>query len=132
MLMLRSNFQDAYALCRVFKKSLNAPKSGDHYASDRSSSINDQFYTEGRGDDYESPDYGMPPSATTSSSMLLHGSPLMHVAGPSTDDKWMQYLSDEAFTFNNPSFPSTNEAFPYHPSKVIPIQLTCKLGLVKM
>ncbi|PHT89124.1 NAC domain-containing protein 53 [Capsicum annuum] len=119
-----NGLQDAYALCRVFKKSLNAPKSGDHYASDRSSSINDQFYTEGRGDDYESPDYGMPPSATTSSSMLLHGSPLMHVAGPSTDDKWMQYLSDEAFTFNNPSFPSTNEAFPYHPSKV-DIALEC-------
>ncbi|KAJ8544731.1 hypothetical protein K7X08_017314 [Anisodus acutangulus] len=119
-----NGLQDAYALCRVFKKSLNAPKSGDHYASDRSSSINDQLYTEGRYDDYDqSSDYGMP-SATTSSSMLVHGhgSPLMDVAGPS-DDKWMQYLSDEAFTFNNPSFPSTG-ALPYHPYKV-DIALEC-------
>ncbi|CAN4105408.1 unnamed protein product [Withania somnifera] len=117
-----NGLQDAYALCRVFKKSLNGPKSGDHYVSARSSSINDQLHIEERGDDYESSDYGMPPSATTSSAKLLHGSPLMNVAGPS-DDKWMQYLSDEAFTFNNPSFPS-NGAFPYHPSKV-DIALEC-------
>ncbi|KAK4360442.1 hypothetical protein RND71_019394 [Anisodus tanguticus] len=112
-----NGLQDAYALCRVFKKSLNAQNSGDHYASDRSSSINDQLYTEGRGGDYEISHYGMP-SATTSSSMLVHGhgSPLMNAAGPS-DDKWMQYLSGEAFNFNNPSFPSTG-ALTYHPSKV--------------
>ncbi|XP_009765145.1 NAC domain-containing protein 54 [Nicotiana tabacum] len=118
-----NGMQDAYALCRVFKKSLNAPKSGDHYASDRSSSID--VYTEGsRFDDMDqSSDYGMP-SAATSSSMAVHGSPLMNVAGPSHDDKWMQYLSDEAFTSINPSFPTSNGAFPYHPSKV-DIALEC-------
>ncbi|KAK6796515.1 hypothetical protein RDI58_004216 [Solanum bulbocastanum] len=122
-----NGFQDAYALCRVFKKSLNVPKIGDHYGSDRSGcSINDQLYTDGRGEDS---DYGMMPTTTSSSSMLLHGSPLMNVAppAPSNDDnKWMQYLSDEAnFTFNNsPSFP-TNGPFPYnHPSKV-DIALEC-------
>lgn len=92
------DLQDAYALCRVFKKSLNAPKSGDHYASDRSSSI-DVYTEESRFDDIDhtSPNYGMP----------------MNVAATTHDDKWMQYLSDEAFTSINPNSNG------YHPSKVI-------------
>ncbi|XP_010315723.2 NAC domain-containing protein 54-like [Solanum lycopersicum] len=122
-----NGLQDAYALCRVFKKSLNVPKIGDHYGSDRSGcSINDQLYTEGRGEDC---DYGMMTTTTSSSSRLLHGSPLMNHAAPTPtndDNKWMQYLSDEAnYTFNNnPSF-ATNGHFPYnHPSKV-DIALEC-------
>nr|XP_016505053.1 PREDICTED: NAC domain-containing protein 86-like [Nicotiana tabacum] len=92
-----NGMQDAYALCRVFKKSLNAPKSGDHYASDRSSSI-DVYTEESRFDDIDhtSPNYGMP----------------MNVAATTHDDKWMQYLSDEAFTSINPNSNG------YHPSKV--------------
>lgn len=103
-MLIRKKLQDAYALCRVFKKSLNAVKIGDHYGSDRSGcSINDQLYT-------EDSDYGMP---TTASSSMLH-----HASLPLTDDnKWMQYLSDEPnFTCNNNP---TNAPFPYnHPSKV--------------
>ncbi|KAL3525089.1 hypothetical protein ACH5RR_013461 [Cinchona calisaya] len=125
-----SGLQDAYALCRVFKKSLNIPKLGDHYgtatASDRSSSIDP--YSEGRCDDLESFDYPMP-SATAANnsnypmqsascpSNIIHGSPLNNINNGPSDNRWMQYLSDEAFSFNNSSFPN-HAAISYPPSKV--------------
>lgn len=135
-------FQDAYALCRVFKKSLNIPKIGDHYtsataaASDRSSSIDPYS-----ADDIESFDYAMPTAtvisdnnnnnsnyhnvsaSAASSSNIIHGSSPMNTtstaAAPTHDSRWMQYLSDEAFSFNNnPSFPNYMNNMPYPPSKV--------------
>nr|XP_016487654.1 PREDICTED: NAC domain-containing protein 86-like [Nicotiana tabacum] len=120
-----NGLQDAYALCRVIKRSLNGPKTGDvHYASDRSSSI--EIYSEGRCEKYHdmeirSHDYAMPSSS--SSSMAVHGSP-MNVATPTptpSDDMWnMQYLSNEAFSFNNSTaHPIPNYGtLPYPPSKV--------------
>ncbi|XP_027074037.2 NAC domain-containing protein 54 [Coffea arabica] len=131
-----SGLQDAYALCRVFKKSLNIPKIGDHYgtatASDRSSSIDP--YSEGRCDDLESFDYSMPSATTINnsnypmqsascSSNIIHGSPLNNINEGPSDCRWMQYLSDEAFGFSNPSFPN-HAAMSYPPSRV-DIALEC-------
>ncbi|XP_059282737.1 NAC domain-containing protein 54-like [Lycium ferocissimum] len=102
-----NGLQDAYALCRIIKKSLNAPKMGDPYtsaSSDRSSSID--LYSEGRCDnDMEISEYRRSPSAT-----------LNVAAGPS-DDKWLQYFSDEAINFNSPSYQHYGTS-PYAPPKV--------------
>ncbi|PHT90842.1 NAC domain-containing protein 53 [Capsicum annuum] len=132
-----NGLQDAYALCRVIKRSLNnnGPKIGEKYygsaaISDRSSSI-DQVYSEGRGDlhDIESShdhEYGIMPSSS-SSSMAVHGSPINTNASALTDDRWMQYLSNEAFTFNNNNTaqPIPNYGtLPFLPSKV-DIALEC-------
>ncbi|PHT56327.1 NAC domain-containing protein 53 [Capsicum baccatum] len=132
-----NGLQDAYALCRVIKRSLNnnGPKIGEQYygraaISDRSSSI-DQVYSEGRGDlhDIESShdhEYGIMPSSS-SSSMAVHGSPINTNASAPTDDRWMQYLSNEAFTFNNTNAaqPIPNYGtLPLPPSKV-DIALEC-------
>ncbi|XP_019177519.1 PREDICTED: NAC domain-containing protein 86 isoform X2 [Ipomoea nil] len=137
---IQNGLQDAYALCRVFKKSLTntGPKIGDHYVSatsDRSSSMD--IYSEGRCEEMESSNYAMaaPPSAAAAScssmaAAAVHGSPFHHhvaAAGPSTnDDKWMHYLSDEAFSFHTPppsSLPNY-ATMPYPPSKV-DIALEC-------
>ncbi|CAH1413800.1 unnamed protein product [Lactuca virosa] len=114
--------QDAYSLCRVFKKSLIPPKTtvpGDHYAtaaSDLSSCID--LYSEGGrgGEDMETCNYQTPPMASSSSTNILHGS---HNQNHINDVKWTQYLSEDAFTFTNPSF--TNSSclnLPYPASKV--------------
>ncbi|XP_022016034.1 NAC domain-containing protein 86 [Helianthus annuus] len=112
--------QDAYSLCRVFKKSLNPPKAtttGDQYtsmASDRSSCLN--LYSEGRigGEDMETSN-NQTPSRASGSSTILHGS--HNYPSDTNDVKWTQYLSEDAFTFSNPSF-STYGNLPYPPSKV--------------
>lgn len=120
---------------------MNIPKIGDHYgtaASDRSSSIDP--YSDGRMcDDIESFDYAIMPAATTtvsdnsnnypmsaaSSSNIIHGSTSSPMNNTCSDSRWMQYLSDEAFSFNNNNnhnFPSSfpNHCnVPYPPSKVI-------------
>ncbi|KAL0462448.1 UNVERIFIED_CONTAM: NAC domain-containing protein 45 [Sesamum latifolium] len=110
-----SGLQDAYALCRVFKKSLNnSPKIGDHYvasASDRSSSID--LHCEGRYDDLDSSDYQMPLTSSPATNMT---------SSSATDARWMQYLSEEAFSFNNPY--SNSPPIPYPPSRV-DIALEC-------
>ncbi|MFS8010051.1 putative transcription factor NAM family [Helianthus anomalus] len=112
--------QDAYSLCRVFKKSLNAPKTnvGVHYAavvSDRSSSM-DRYSEGGRGgEDMETCNYPTP-MASSSSDHLNHGTP--YVSSETSDGRWMQYLSEEAFTFPNPSFTNCGNVS-YPPSKEI-------------
>nr|KAJ0223365.1 hypothetical protein LSAT_V11C200076050 [Lactuca sativa] len=119
-----SGLKDAYSLCRVFKKSLNAPKTtiGVHYAvavSDHSSSMD--LYSEGGrgGEDMETCNYPTP--MASSSSNINHGSP--HNVSESSDGRWMQYLSEEAFAFPNPSFTNYgNVSFP--PTKV-DIALEC-------
>ncbi|KAK4360888.1 hypothetical protein RND71_019840 [Anisodus tanguticus] len=131
-----NGLQDAYALCRVIKKSLNnGPKIEDHYGSaaisDRSSSI-DVYSEGGRCDnDMESShhhEYGIMPSssATCSSSMAVHGSPMNNIVSAPSDDKWMQYLSNEAFSFNNSTQPIIPNygTLPFPPSKV-DITLEC-------
>ncbi|XP_073278509.1 NAC domain-containing protein 54-like [Primulina huaijiensis] len=102
-----TGLQDAYALCRIFTKSLNmGPKViGDEYvtsASNRSSSINDHHQHQhlyNSGEDVDD-----------------------IVTGSSSDAKWMQYLSEEAFSFPNPY--SDCNPLPYPPSKV-DIALEC-------
>ncbi|KAK1410588.1 hypothetical protein QVD17_37125 [Tagetes erecta] len=117
--------QDAYSLCRVFKKSLNAPKTntGAHYAaavSDHSSSMD--LYSEGGrgGDDMEACDYQTP--MASSSSNINHGT-APYISSETSDGRWMQYLSEEAFTFPNPSFTNCGDVS-YPPTKV-DIALEC-------
>ncbi|XVF20466.1 hypothetical protein REPUB_Repub12eG0002700 [Reevesia pubescens] len=113
---------DAYALCRVFKKSATAPKIiGDHYQSattanqiqitnELSSSL--ELYSEGRCE--ESSDFSIP--VDTCSPSILNRSSID--ISDARDVKWMQSLSDDdAFGLTNPSF-SSYATLPYPPSKV--------------
>ncbi|KAI3794397.1 hypothetical protein L1987_37028 [Smallanthus sonchifolius] len=116
--------QDAYSLCRVFKKSLNAPKTnvGVQYAaaaSDHSSSMD--LYSEGGrgGEDMETCNYPTP--MASSSSNINHGTP--YISSETSDGRWMQYLSEEAFAFPNPSFANCGNVS-YPPTKV-DIALEC-------
>ena len=113
--------QDAYALCRVFKKSATGPKIGEHYAipttsyqltSDHSSSI--ELYSEGRCEDLESTDYRMPYDNSCSPNMVAGSS---HDISGTRDGKWMQFLSEDAFNFTPPPFPNYGTVS-YPPSKV--------------
>ncbi|XP_057971540.1 NAC domain-containing protein 54 [Malania oleifera] len=118
-----SGLQDAYALCRVFKKSIAiAPKivgqynvvgtSSHQMGSDHSSSM--ELYSEGRGEDLECSDYPAP--FDRCSTNIVDGSPNM--ASGMGDGQWTQFLSDEAFSFAAPStFPHTGSSS-YLPSKV--------------
>ncbi|XP_071735367.1 NAC domain-containing protein 54-like [Rutidosis leptorrhynchoides] len=117
--------QDAYSLCRVFKKSLNAPKTaiGVHYAaaaSDHSSSM-DLYSEGGRGGDQDMETCNYQTPMASSSSNINHGSP--YISNETSDGRWMQYLSEEAFSFPNPSFNNCGHVS-YPPSKV-EIALEC-------
>ncbi|KAL6521385.1 hypothetical protein OROGR_017954 [Orobanche gracilis] len=115
-----TGLQDAYALCRVFKKSVNIPKIvEEHYvasASDRSSSI--ELHCDGKYDNndlIDSSEYTMPVNSTA-----------INIVGSSDEVTWSQYLSEDiAYTFNNIN-QYTNAAahLPYPPSKV-DIALEC-------
>ncbi|KAL2551276.1 NAC domain containing protein 28 [Forsythia ovata] len=110
---IANGLQDGYALCRVFKKSLNGPKIGDQFvntASERSSSID--MYSQGKCDDFDSSDYTMP--LGTCSSSAINASQ-MNINGPN-DGRWTQYLSEEEFGFINPY--SQCAPTSYTPSKV--------------
>ncbi|XP_022846826.1 NAC domain-containing protein 86-like [Olea europaea var. sylvestris] len=109
-----NGLQDAYALCRVFKKSLNGPKIGDKYlttATERSSSID--LYSQGKCDDLDSSDYPM--ASGTCSSSATNASQ-MNINEPD-DGRWTQYLSEEAFGFINSPY-SHCAPTSYTPSKV--------------
>ncbi|XP_049931745.1 NAC domain-containing protein 86-like isoform X2 [Nymphaea colorata] len=113
-----SGMQDAYALCRVFKKNGNGPKPvGDQYGSalNPSSSAwtaNDHSSTlevsEERGDDVESRNYrGF--AADSSSSELIHGRPAQLYGNcqrsyNAMEGGWMQFLSDEVVSPPTPTF----------------------------
>ncbi|KAK8501850.1 hypothetical protein V6N12_072984 [Hibiscus sabdariffa] len=111
--------QDAYALCRVFKKTTIAPKViGEHYqhvptsnqiACEHSSSL--ELYSGGRYE--ESSDFTIPID-TCSSSIL--GRTSIDICD-ANEVKWMQPLSQEVFGLTNTSFPNY-ETLPYLPSKV--------------
>ncbi|XP_030506735.2 NAC domain-containing protein 54 [Cannabis sativa] len=120
-----SGLQDAYALCRVFKKSAVGPKIGEQYygstststtnhmsqnhhqilnhnnrninmTSDHSSSI--EIYSDGRCDDFESNNYSMLPPDTCSApkSMMQRYRPEYHHS-----HKWTNFLSnDDNFNYN--------------------------------
>ncbi|KAE8672110.1 putative Ran GTPase binding protein [Hibiscus syriacus] len=115
--------QDAYALCRVFKKTAIAPKiAGEHYqhvstsnpiACEHSSSL--ELYSERRCE--ESSD--LPVQVDISSSSFL-GRPSIDICD-ANDVKWMPSLSQDAFGFPN------YETLPYHPSKVDVVQECARL-----
>ncbi|XP_010694972.2 NAC domain-containing protein 54 [Beta vulgaris subsp. vulgaris] len=99
-----SGLQDAYALCRVFKKtpttiSNNIATSPQEHsftsivqmASDQSSSID--IYSEGRCDDFESSDYSVPIERCSTSFTHGSSSSLCDIG----DGQWMQYLNEEEF-----------------------------------
>ncbi|KAL8109281.1 NAC domain-containing protein 86-like [Apium graveolens] len=116
--------QDAYALCRIFKKSLNAPKVEDHnynVSVNHNSSRHAPIYSEGRSEEnMEISDYAMPPLSPYSSNnnLVRHGAP--HCSGSrisTADTRWMQCLSDDSFSFTNPTFSDCNPSS-YKPSKL--------------
>lgn len=115
--------QDAYALCRVFKKSAPGPKIIEHYgapyelhpqwtANDHSAT---ELSSDGRGDDFGSSSY--PFQSESCSSAIIERAPYSNAAA-AVDGKWMQYLAEEAFNAtNNPPFYDPS-SFSYVPSKV--------------
>ncbi|CAA0814535.1 NAC domain containing protein 28 [Striga hermonthica] len=118
-----TGLQDAYALCRVFKKSLNVPKIGDHYniasASDRSSSIDIHCEGNYENDLIDSSEYPTPTNTIPT---------CINITGSSSNDAtWSQYLSEDEFTFtnnNNNPYSNPGPAILYPPSKV-DIALEC-------
>ncbi|XP_022990012.1 NAC domain-containing protein 86-like [Cucurbita maxima] len=125
-----SGLQDAYALCRVFKKSATiAPKieENQQYCNITSSSNqfinNDQsseLYSEGRCEEPESSNYSMPFDGFQSHQVNNDCS--FDMFGGRREGKWSQFLSQEAFN-SAPSLPSYAN-IPYPPSKV-DIALEC-------
>lgn len=137
---MHCNFQDAYALCRIFKKSAVGPKTGEQYTTTRSVNPNYQqqqwtsnhhhhyghsstieLSSEGRGEDLESTSYPFPPDQTCSPDVIqgMSTSSSFDFNGSNRDGKWMQYLADDqAFGTTTPAaFPSHGQ-IPYLPSKV--------------
>ncbi|KAK7302040.1 hypothetical protein RJT34_12919 [Clitoria ternatea] len=127
--------QDAYALCRVFKKTaIIVPKVGEQYAnnvisshgnqinSDQSSSI--ELYSEGRGEVLESSNYLMP--WDTCSSQNINGTAL-NINGGTRDNNigtWSHFLSEDLLNLpTSSSFPNFG-TMTYPPSKV-DIALEC-------
>lgn len=132
--------QDAYALCRVFKKTACGPKIGEHYAttstnnhmintnhiaSDHSSSI--EIYSDGRCDpDFESSNYSMQPDSCSVPVLHRSSSHLDHViaerfrdANRSCNPHFLSHHDDAFNSFiSSPSFPNYGN-MPYPPSKVL-------------
>ncbi|KAL9320227.1 hypothetical protein ACSQ67_012066 [Phaseolus vulgaris] len=125
-----TGLQDAYALCRVFKKTaVIPPKVGDqHYvnvstshanqiiASDQSSSIN-ELYSEGRGEVLESSNYFM----SMDTSPNINGT-AFNINGGRRDNEtaWSHFLSEDLLnlpTASTSSFPNYG-SMSYPPSKV--------------
>ncbi|KAJ4974029.1 hypothetical protein NE237_007203 [Protea cynaroides] len=124
-----SGLQDAYALCRIFKKTAPGPKIVEHFGSqyvnryqmmpnDQSSTL--ELSPERRGDDIESSCYPFP--SDTCSPDTLQGSSSLMNNGPA-DGTWTQFLADDAFGFPTPTF-QNHGSVSYLPSKV-DIALEC-------
>ncbi|KAL5983199.1 NAC domain-containing protein 54 [Asimina triloba] len=120
-----SGLQDAYALCRVFKKTAIAPKINEEYAAatydddqsnwmpnDYSSAM--EFSSEGRGGDMESNGHQFPTDTCSSGVIRATSFPAAH--DHSSDGKWTQFLAEEALSSTDPPFPE-HGIFTYHPSK---------------
>ncbi|XP_008778272.2 NAC domain-containing protein 86-like [Phoenix dactylifera] len=116
-----SGLQDAYALCRIFKKSAPGPKIIEHYgapyeehsewiSNDCSPTVD--LSSDGRGEDLESCAYPFPRG--TCSSDMIHGASFN--ASASIDSKWMQFLNEETFTSSSPYYQLPS--FSFVPSKV--------------
>ncbi|GMH10252.1 hypothetical protein Nepgr_012093 [Nepenthes gracilis] len=118
---LASGLQDAYALCRVFKKTVPMPpntepcyafKNMNQMSSDGSSSID--IYSERRCDDLDGSDYSIP---------VERCSPSVTRGSSHHDGQWMQYLAEEEFSFPTPSFCSYGTTQP--PSSKVDVSLEC-------
>ncbi|KAI3950312.1 hypothetical protein MKW92_011317 [Papaver armeniacum] len=135
-----SGLQDAYALCRIFKKSALGPKTGEQQTISRSVNPNYQQWpsnhhqqharsstidlsSAGRVTDFESSGYPFPSETCSQNVVQGTSSSSFDFNGSSRDGKWMQYLGDEAFGATTPAFPSHGQ-MPYMPSKV-DIALEC-------
>ncbi|ONK71800.1 uncharacterized protein A4U43_C04F12510 [Asparagus officinalis] len=129
-----SGLQDAYALCRVFKKSAPGPKIIEHYGVQSQlhpqwTTINDHPSTveiprDGRGDEFESRPYPFQPESCSSG--VMQGT--AYNSSPATLDhgKWMQFLAEEAFNAtNNVPFHNSSSSSSYVPSKV-DVALECE------
>ncbi|KAI4307708.1 hypothetical protein L6164_030866 [Bauhinia variegata] len=128
-----SGLQDAYALCRVFKKTaVVAPKLEDqHYVSSHANQITSdqssasiELYSEGRCEDLDqSSDYLMPLD-TCSPHMGASLNINNNTNGAIRDHgKWSQFISEDPFSLPTSSFPNCG-AISYPPSKV-DIALEC-------
>ncbi|PWZ05889.1 NAC domain-containing protein 86 [Zea mays] len=126
-----TGLQDAYALCRVFKKTAPGPKIIEHYGAvhhpieqtqwmgssvERSPTLD--LSSDVRGDDFDSSSFSFPTEAPMDSSM--HGGLFgMQMSAPHEDGKWMQFLSEDAFNATNPFFTNpASSSFSCLPSKV--------------
>lgn len=110
--------QDAYALCRVFKKTAPGPKIIEHYgatcyelhsqwtAIDQSSALVERS-SDRRGDEFESCGHEFQSESCSYDD-----------AAAAVDGKWKQYLAEDAFnaTNNLPFYDPSN--FSHVPSKV--------------
>uniref|UniRef100_A0A0A9D6H0 NAC domain-containing protein n=1 Tax=Arundo donax TaxID=35708 RepID=A0A0A9D6H0_ARUDO len=123
-----TGLQDAYALCRVFKKTAPGPKIIEHYGAvhhveqpqwmassvDRSPTLD--LSSDVRGDDFESSSFSFPTEAPMDT---MHGGFGMQMSAPHEDGKWMQFLSEDAFNATNPFFMNpASSSFSCLPSKV--------------
>ncbi|XP_025793506.1 NAC domain-containing protein 86-like isoform X2 [Panicum hallii] len=125
-----TGLQDAYALCRVFKKTAPGPKIIEHYGAvhhpieqpqwmassvDRSPTLD--LSSDVRGDDFESSSFSFPTEAPMDS--MQHGGFGMQMSAGHEDGKWMQFLSEDAFNATNPFFMNpASSNFSCLPSKV--------------
>ncbi|XP_076928994.1 NAC domain-containing protein 54-like [Bidens hawaiensis] len=114
--------QDAYSLCRVFKKSLNDPKTKGGTISGNSSSMD--LYSEGGRDGDQDMETGnaLALPMASSSYNINHQPP--YVSSETSDGRWMQYQTEEAYTFSNPCFINCGINAYYPPPKV-DITLEC-------
>nr|UBT01654.1 NAC transcription factor 50 [Litchi chinensis] len=119
-----TGMQDAYALCRVFKKSASVPKIEEHFTSTShhqytrelsSSNNNLEMYTQNLESSSTYPNNSFRTSFPSSSSLDIDQT--------HHDGKWTQFLSEDAFSFPTP-FPCDYATPPYHPSK-IDVTLEC-------
>ncbi|XP_020234130.1 NAC domain-containing protein 86 isoform X2 [Cajanus cajan] len=126
-----SGLQDAYALCRVFKKTaVITPKDGGHYVnvpianqitSDHSSSI--ELCSEGRGEDLDSSHYLMPMDNCSPHNMGNETS--LTINGGSRDHpKWSHFSSEDPLLSLPTSSFHNFEGITYPPSRV-DIALEC-------
>jgi hypothetical protein len=136
--------QDAYALCRVFKKTAPGPKIIEHYGVvqhhieqpqwttasrvDHRSPTLDLSSCDVRGDDFESSSFSFPAEAPIMDSVHGGGGFGMQMNAPHEDGKWMQFLSEDAFNATNPFFmnPASSSSLSCIPSKVCKQRQQCQ------
>lgn len=122
--------QDAYAICRVFKKStvivpkvggqcVNVTSHANQITSDQSSSI--ELYSEGRGEDFDNSNY-LRTMDTCSTQYNMGNETNLNINDRTKDHgKWSNFSSEDdypSFSLPTSSFTNNYGAIPYPPSKV--------------